>query len=89
MKKIFNLGSITLSGSGGVMGAESVLEALTEAEIESVSGAIEFGGYDEYFGQNHKCTNSTDCGSDSYNAFCTNTASNCDSATNSGKCPTK
>lgn len=88
MNKIFNLGSITLSGSGEVKGVESVLDALTELEIKSVSGALDIGGYLDPFATNNGCTNTSDC-ADSMNKMCKNTASNCSSGTNSGKCTDK
>lgn len=85
MKKIFNLGSITLSGSGEVKGAESVLDVLTESEINSVSGATEGGGYDPFGSENNRCTNVNECGSSS-NKWCKNEASDCENSTNVLKC---
>jgi len=84
MKKFFDLGSLTLSNSGGVVGAETALEVLSGHALEAVSGAAFEEDYTE--ATNNGCTNSKDCGADSTNRGCTNTASNCSAGTNSYKC---
>lgn len=84
MRKFLDLGSLALSSVGGIQGTEVALKALTEHEIEAVSGADYGEELTPEYSSNSGCSNGGDCGSGS-NTGCTNVyRTKCSGSSNDG-----